>query len=315
MKSKKIRILILVLLLIISGFLVWYFLPSPAEAPIKINEIEEEVVEFQKTSIIGKTVLGHDIVAESFGNGDQEILLVGGIHGGYEWNTVLLANKMIDHISQNADAVPENLTVTVIPALNIDGVLSVASNIPPISSKDIFEAGSAYDVITNLAPENFLSVDNQKIASGRFNANNVDLNRNFDCNWQPKATWRSQNVSAGTSAFSEPEALAIKNYVEKNSPVAVIFWHSASNAVYGSGCGTAVSDQIKNLMQVYASSAGYKMADTFTAYPITGDAGDWLSTIGISAIAVELKTHEDIEWEKNLAGTLAVINNFSQFSK
>ena len=28
---------------------------------------------------------------------------------------------------------------------------------------------------------------------GRFNANNVDLNRNFDCSWQATSSWRGQN--------------------------------------------------------------------------------------------------------------------------
>jgi hypothetical protein len=41
--------------------------------------------------------------------------------------------------------------------------------------------------------------------------NDVDLNRNFDCKWQPTSTWRSTSVSAGTQPFSEPEAAAIRD--------------------------------------------------------------------------------------------------------
>ena len=47
------------------------------------------------------------------------------------------------------------------------------------------------------------------VSSARFNADGVDLNRNFDCDWAPTGTWQNKTVSGGTAAFSEPEAAAI----------------------------------------------------------------------------------------------------------
>ncbi len=44
--------------------------------------------------------------------------------------------------------------------------------------------------------------------SGRFNANDVDLSRNFDCNWQASALWQNKKVSGGNAVFSEPESVA-----------------------------------------------------------------------------------------------------------
>jgi hypothetical protein len=56
------------------------------------------------------------------------------------------------------------------------------------------------------------------VVSGRYNGNTVDLNRNFDCDWQASGVWQSTQVSGGSKAFSEPEpSLAIKTYVEKIS--------------------------------------------------------------------------------------------------
>jgi g-D-glutamyl-meso-diaminopimelate peptidase len=139
----------------------------------------------------------------------------------------------------------------------------------------------------------------------------VDLNRNFDCNWQPKSTWKGNIVSAGTKAFSEPEAQALQNFVLKTKPDAVIFWHSMSNAVYASECKAGILPMTLDIMNSYSRAAGYPAIKTFDSYAITGDAEGWLASINISAITVELKTHETIEWDKNLAGIKSLFQYFS----
>ena len=143
---------------------------------------------------------------------------------------------------------------------------------------------------------------------GRMNAHDVDLNRNFGCKWQPQSTWRGKTVSAGTAAFSEPEAVALRDYVLKISPKAVVFWHSQANNVYASECESGVLPETLTLMNAYASAAGYGAVPVFDAYEVTGDAEGWLASIGIPAITVELETRTSIEWDKNLAGTDAILN-------
>ena len=140
-------------------------------------------------TVIGKSVEGRDIIAYSFGAGDKKILFVGGIHGGYEWNTSKVAYQLVDYLKANPDAVPENIKVTVIPVLNPDGLYKIVG-----TTTDNFTSAN---VSSNTVP-------------GRFNANNVDLNRNFDCDWQTTGTWQNKSVSGGSSAFSEPESLAVK---------------------------------------------------------------------------------------------------------
>ena len=145
-----------------------------------------------------------------------------------------------------------------------------------------------------------------------FNGNNVDLNRNFDCDWQASAKWQNKNVSGGESVFSEPEAQAIKGYVEKNKPIAAIFWHSQSNAVYASECNNGILPETINIMNTYSFASGYSPVRTFDSYEITGDAEGWLASINIPAITVELKTHETIEWERNLAGFKAILEYYNK---
>lgn len=247
----------------------------------------------EKVTTIGTSVEGRPIEMYSFGTGETDLLFVGGIHGGYEWNSVLLAYEFIDLFTAQPGLIPADVTVSIIPSANPDGIFDV------IAKEGRFTLA---DVPANEGP----------VGNGRFNANSVDLNRNFDCKWKPQSTWRGNVVSAGTSAFSEPEAQAIRTAVSQLSPAAVVFWHSQSNAVYASECEQGILPGTRVLMNTYATAAGYPAVDVFDAYEITGDAEGWLASIGIPAITVELSTHETLEWEKNLAGVQATLANYNK---
>ena len=65
-------------------------------------------------------------------------------------------------------------------------------------------------------------------------------------------------------------------------------------------------------MNVYAEASGYRAVKLFDEYEISGDAEGWLASINIPAITVELKTHETVEWEQNLAGIKALFNYYTQ---
>jgi hypothetical protein len=47
--------------------------------------------------VIGKSAQGRNITAYHYGTGSDEILFIGGIHGGYEWNTALVAYQAMDY--------------------------------------------------------------------------------------------------------------------------------------------------------------------------------------------------------------------------
>ena len=295
MKPKVIITIVLVLVAGIIFVAVKNTLPTPK--PIVEVKTNEPIYKIIGTSVEGRKIESYTFLpddGQAGGNGTTtHLAFVGGVHGGYEWNSVLLAYQFIDHLSATSTVIPKNLTITVIPTANPDGLFKV------VGKEGRFVAADA-------------SVNETTLASGRFNARGVDLNRNFDCKWQPEATWRSQKVGAGTAAFSEPEAMAIKNFVLNNKPTAVVFWHSQANAVYASECQAGVLPQTLAIMNAYAKAAGYAAVPAFTAYPVTGDAEGWLASINIPAITVELKTHETIEWEQNLAGIKALFNYYSK---
>lgn len=268
-----------------------------ADVPITESPVQEET--HRTEEVIGTSVEGRTITAYTYlpvrgtqagGDGEQHLLFVGGMHGGYEWNSVILAYQFMDYVEANPEAIPDALSITVIPSLNPDGVYEIVGKEGRFAAAD---------------------VPNTDHSSGRFNARGVDLNRNFDCKWQPESTWRGTPVSAGTAPFSEPEAQALRDFVLLHEPDAVVFWHSQANAVYASECEAGILPDTLAVMNAYARASGYTAVESFDAYEVTGDAEGWLASIGIPAITVELSTHETIEWERNLAGVQALFDYYA----
>ena len=288
--TKPIIAIVLTLAVIVIGAFVFAAIhrKSPATPPI-----EGRIRLVPKKEVIGRSVEGRAIEANTFGNGETRLVFVGGVHGGDEWNSALLAYRFMDYLTKNPDVVGYNLTITVIPSANPDGVYKVVGKEGRFVLEDV-------------------STDKEILASGRFNANKVDLNRNFNCKWKPKSMWQEEIVSAGGAPFSEPEARALRDFVTANKPATVIFWHSKSDAVYASECEDGILPETLNVLNTYSRASGYRSVKSFDSYEITGDAEGWLASIGIPAITVELSTHEDVEWERNLAGIKALFEYYGK---
>ena len=67
-----------------------------------------------------------------------------------------------------------------------------------------------------------------------------------------------------------------------------------------------------DLAAIYGRASGYAVNDQFTAYPVSGDASDWLTTQNIPSFTVELKTHSNTDWSLNLAGVLAILEHYGR---
>ena len=243
--------------------------------------------------VIGKSAQGRDITAYNFGTGEKRILLVGGIHGGYSWNTSLLAYQVMDYLKANPNTIPKNIIVTVVPTLNPDGLNKA-------TGKD------------GLFVKSDVSTVQSVLTSSRFNANNVDLSRNFDCDWKPVGVWQKKPVSGGSTVFSEPESLAVKNYVDSHSLSAVVVWYSSAGGVYASSCGGDVAPETISITDIFAKASGYPAYDSYDFYETTGDMVNWLAKNNIPAISVLLTTHTDTELEKNRKGIEALLQHYAK---
>lgn len=285
--------LTLMVLVAIVGYVIWLGTNQAIVQPEEVVVAEVDVS--PRHDVIGHSVSGRSIDSYTYGTGAISLGFVGGMHGGLEWNSVLLAYGLMDYLEANPDAIPKSLAISVIPNANPDGVHKVFGTEGRFATTDVI-TGKALD-------------------EGRFNANGVDLNRNFDCKWQATSQWKGAVTSAGTKAFSEPEAQAIRDFVIANKPSAMIFLHSKAGAVYASQCEGEILPETLDIMNVYAKAAEYRAINVFDAYTVTGDAEGWLASIGIPAVTVELETHETIELERNLAGMQALFDYYDHRPK
>jgi hypothetical protein len=248
-------------------------------------------------TVIGTSVEERAITAYHYGSeakvGTKELLFLGGAHGGYEWNTVLVAYELMDYLKANPKSIPAGVRVTVIPVLNPDGLFKVVGTAGRFAPADV--------------PSPIA-----KTVVGRYNAHNVDLNRNFDCDWQSMGMWQNTTVSGGSSAFSEPESKALEAYVALHKPDAAVVWFSAAGGVFSSRCHDEMLLETSAITKVYADASGYPAFKDFDFYAITGDMVNWLAKNKIPAISVLLSTHSDTEWSKNQAGVEALLKYYSK---
>lgn len=243
---------------------------SPTDVPQPPTSTPERPF-FEGPSTYGYSFNGFPLLAYRLGAGSSVHAIIGGIHGGYEWNTVVLVSETLKYLQENPALVPDEVTLYVIPCANPDG----------------YAAGTDRE-------------------HGRVNGNGVDLNRNWDYHWQMTATHGTRPVFAGTGAFSEPETAALRDFILEQNVEAAIFYHSAMARVfYGVERDRSATYE---LAVVVSEATGYPIADGVPGQITTGDAVDWMSAQGLAGVEVELTNHEDIEWERNLQGLLAFLD-------
>ncbi|MFW5814400.1 MAG: M14 family metallopeptidase [Spirochaetota bacterium] len=233
--------------------------------------------------VIGRSVEGRPITVERVGDGPTQVAVVGGIHGGYEWNSIVLARRILEHYRTRPEELAGAFTLHVIDNMNPDGLHEVTGGTPI----DDFD---------------FPGVDT---TPGRFNANDVDLNRNWDGDWQPTSYWGTRVVDAGSEPFSEPETRAVRDYFRRIDPVVSVFYQSAAAGLWYSGAEEQW-EPARRLAAAYARASGYRLPSQSgegpVDYEITGSADDYFHEIGHPNLTVELTTHSTIELERNLAG-------------
>jgi predicted deacylase len=229
----------------------------------------------QQSEIIGYSVEGKPLKVYTFGKGEHERLLVAGIHGGDEWNTITLANQLIRHLNQNPNAIPDDITLFILPNLNPDGEI---------------RAHNKY---------------------GRLNHNGVDLNRNFPVNWQMDwergGCWNYLPTSGGTGPGSEPETQALMNFIEGHNLQALISYHSAALGIFPGGLPW--DPDSTRLAQSIAEVSSYPFPPIDTGCMYSGTLADYAVSKEIAAVDLELTNHIDTDFDQNL-DILNVLLNF-----
>lgn len=219
--------------------------------------------------VIGRSVEGRPIEIYRFGTGPHRVMIVAGIHGGYEANTYWLALELIDYVQANEDIVPADRTLYILPLLNPDGYVHLHKNV------------------------------------GRANANNVDLNRNWTVEWAPEwpldGCWEMLPISSGPYPASEPETIALMNFIMHHPIKALVSYHAAAPGFYPAE--DPFEPQSVWLAQYLSDYSGYPYPAYQTGCYMTGSLVDWVAFTGAAAVDLELSDH----WNTDLAINLRVL--------
>jgi predicted deacylase len=253
--------------------------PSPTRKPtitpyVYITDTPTPPPWMQGPLVIGYSVSGRPLELYRFGDGPTGRMIVAGIHGGNEWNTIALADELIAHLRDHPEAVPENVTLYILRDLNPDG------------------EARGHD------------------ATGRTNDHGVDLNRNFPTNWQAAwdddGCWTILPVTAGAYAGSEPETVALMLFIQQHKINAIISYHSAALGIFPGGIPP--DKYSVRLARALADVSNYPYPPLDTGCEYTGNLADWASSKNIAAVDLELTNHRDTDLAQNLKVLEAFLN-------
>lgn len=250
-----------------------HFLPTLTPNPLYTPPVFETPTPFvlafgPRPAIIGFSVAGRPIEVYTFGTGEQQYLIVAGIHGGYEGNTIALANELITYIIDHPDVIPGDVTLYIIRNMNPDG---------EARSDDV---------------------------DGRVNDHGVDLNRNFPsdnwtADWDRDGCWIYRPTTGGEFGGSEPETRAVMSFIASHKIQALISYHSAALGVFPGGDPWEPAS--KRLAAALGRATGYSYPPVDTGCVYTGTLADWAVENGAgAAVDMELSTHKNTDFEKNL---------------
>ncbi len=256
-----------------------YYLPTTT-----LNPRSTQVVVFTPTpfslpngkrpGILGFSVLGRPLEVYAFGQGSKQRMIVAGIHGGYEWNTIALADQLILYLNDHPEIIPDDVRLYILRNLNPDG---------DARSHDEY---------------------------GRTNAHGVDLNRNFPLHWA--ATWDRRGcfdltlTTSGAYPASEPETRLLMNFLQANAVEALISYHSAALGIFPGG--EPWDEASQKLARAIANVTTYPYPPIETGCVYTGTLADYAVSLGAAAVEIELSNHVDTDLDQNLKVLEVLLN-------
>ena len=249
-----------------------YYLPSVTPNPLS-TPIEEYITPTPfvlergpRPIIIGYSVARRPLQVYKFGQGERQVMIAAGIHGGYEWNTIALADELILYVNEHPEIIPSDVTLYILRNINPDG------------------DARAHTI------------------EGRVNNHGVDLNRNFPENWQAEwdrdGCWDYTETTGGSGPGSEPETKAVMNFLKSHRVEALISYHSAALGIFPGG--EPWDEESIELAKALAKVTFYPHPPIDTGCTYTGTLADYAVSLGATAVDMELRNHRDTDFSLNL---------------
>lgn len=196
------------------------------------NQLQHMYPELIKTSSIGKSVEGRDLLLIEFGRGDNKIFVCGAHHAREYISTTYLMYA-IDRYAYayrtnstwwqyNPKEILDNVTFCIVPMVNPDGVNLVQNG--------IYATAHA----SELANMGIYQGSKYGYSAWKANIRGVDINWNYNKDWSIDKN-KNPRGSAGFNGDypnSEPETAAVSNYVDNNLFDAFLSFHTQGQIFY-----------------------------------------------------------------------------------
>lgn len=258
------------------------------ETVSQLHDMASRYPEQARVFSIGRSIEGRDLWGIKISdrvesNEDEPNIFITGCHHAREWISVEIPLRFADYLLENYAGDPQvknavdNAQIYIIPIQNPDGLEF------SIHTYRLWRKNRRY---------------NQNLDWG------VDTNRNYGFMWgyddHGSSPFPYDAAYRGLYPFSEPETLAIRDFLNQNPPAGALNFHNYSQMILYPWGYTDVPTPDDAEMNEIARSMSEKIfeingrlyrygAGATTIYPTNGDADDWIyATFGVPSFTIEL---------------------------
>ena len=218
---------------------------------------------------IGRSVMDREIYCLKTGRGNKKLVITGAHHGleyitsaflmmfAQKFNTCLMENTYL--CGSNVREIFTGLTLYIIPMVNPDGV-DIAVNGLDITNE------AHRRLISGVGIHSFRKV-------WQANSRGIDLNHNYDALWSNTVDNPSPTLYGGRFPESEPETVAICNFLRETNADMLICFHSQGREIYYDFDGK-VQKRSEEIAKKMAEAGGYNACSP-TGTATYGGCKDW----------------------------------------
>ena len=252
----------------------------------KLAKMYPEIV---RVGSIGSSVEGRDLVLIEFGKGEKKIFVCGAHHAREYISTTYLMYAIdrfaymyktgVNETGYNIKEILDNVTFSIVPMVNPDGVNLVQNGITAVQNPD------------KVAAMHITEGRENGYRAWKANINGVDPNWNYDKDWfksREKATSPASTGYNGEVPNSEPETQAVSAYVDSYPFEAFLSMHTQGKLLYWAEDITNPT----NLGALIQRDTGFSLIREDTPQKLSGVGGSFFDYVfrkyGKATMTVEL---------------------------
>lgn len=288
-----------------------------AEIDAELHALANSHPTIAEVTSIGKSIQQRDLwaikISDNVSQDEEEpVVVLLGCHHAREWISVdvpfLIAKYLVENYASDTlvARLVNNAEIWIAPMVNPDG--------------------HQYSVTS----DRLWRKNRRNNGNGTYG---VDMNRNYSYQWGgPGSSGDTYSeIYRGPAPFSEPETQALRDFMQRMSPKAMISYHSYSQLIlyaWGYTFTPAADDALHDSLAVIMSQKirsvhgkNYTPGQASTLYLASGDTVDWLySILGVPSYTIEMRPtgsypgfqlpESEIQptFEENLPAALFLIN-------